>query len=82
VPTAGIAGGGASREWRGQLRAGAVVAEAMAAVSGRGRFEMRQRREEKRSAGGFEAQVYSLINRRIYLGRATWAMSHIFIGYR
>jgi hypothetical protein len=34
-----------------------------------GCFEMRQRREGKRSAGGFEAQVYS------------WALPRIFVGY-
>jgi hypothetical protein len=42
----------------GRLRAQA--AEAMAVC---GCFEMRQRREEKRSAGGFEAQTYSSVNR-------------------
>jgi hypothetical protein len=47
-----------------------------------GHFKMRQMREGKRSAGGFEAQVYSSVNRRIYLGHATWALSCLFIGYR
>jgi hypothetical protein len=63
----------------GRWLPGAVAVEAMVAC---GRLKMRQRREGKRSAGSFEAQVYSSVNRRIYLGRATWALPCIFVGYR
>jgi hypothetical protein len=45
--------------------------DGMRAFSVCGHFEMRQRREGKRSAGSFEAQVY-LSDRRIYLGRAMY----------
>jgi hypothetical protein len=46
----------------------------MRAFSVCGCFEMRQRREGKMSVSDFKAQVYSSVNRRIYLGRATWAL--------
>jgi hypothetical protein len=57
----------------------AAVVEATVAC---GRFEMRQRSEGQRSTSGFKAQVYLLVNQRIYLGRATWDLPHIFVGYQ
>jgi hypothetical protein len=51
-------------------RLGAAAAKATVAC---GHFEMRQRREGKRSAGGLEAEVYSSV--------ATWALPRIFINY-
>jgi hypothetical protein len=51
------------------------------AFSACGHFKMRQRREGKRSTSDFEAQVYSSVNQQIYLGRATWALPRIFVGY-
>jgi hypothetical protein len=62
----GIGGGGDSGSGEGD--------SGVRAFSACGCFEMGQRREGKRSTSGFEAQVYLSVNKRIYVGRAMWAL--------
>jgi hypothetical protein len=85
APGGGGGGGDDGRlgAWAAALRGGSGRGDGdVRAFSACGHFEIRQKREGKRSMGSFEAQIYSSVNRRIYLGRATWALPRIFIGYR
>jgi hypothetical protein len=59
----GGGGGGRLRVWA--VVPGGTSDGGVRAFSTCGRFEMRWRREGKRGAGGFEAQVYSSVNRQI-----------------